>query len=193
MKKIIVLSLFLLIVYSGCAGNSEPELTEEIKTELRQDAKEFMETLREVLVKEMQTNGLTAAASVCSDTAQILTTNYAAENEIYIKRVSFRNRNAANYPDEFESKGLKHFEELKNSGTLDETTELFEIVTEGEDKIVRYMKPIFIQAPCLSCHGPGENISPEVKAILTSNYPEDKATGYQAGDLRGAVSVRKTL
>jgi hypothetical protein len=66
-------------------------------------------------------------------------------------------------------------------------------VEEGGFKSVRYLKPIITQAPCLSCHGPAESISPEVKSIIDTNYPEDKATGYQINDLRGAVSVIKSL
>jgi hypothetical protein len=42
---------------------------------------------------------------------------------------------------------------------------------------------------CLQCHGPGENISAEVAAILAERYPDDGATGHEKGDLRGLVSV----
>jgi hypothetical protein len=194
MKNFILLPLFLTVLYCcGCSEKTDTGLSEQYKDELRQDSKEFMESLRTVLVKEMQTNGVLAAVSVCSDTAQILTNEYGAEKGIYIKRVSFNNRNAGNYPDKFEADGLRHFEELKNSGRLDETTEIFNIVEEGGFKSVRYLKPIITQAPCLSCHGPAESISPEVKSIIDTNYPEDKATGYQINDLRGAVSVIKSL
>ena len=51
-----------------------------------------MESLKSVLVKEMQTNGIVSAVSVCSDTAQILTNNYGVNKGIYIKRVSFKNQ-----------------------------------------------------------------------------------------------------
>ena len=82
---------------------------------------------------------------------------------------------------------------MRSSGKLTETTEYFEVIDEEGVKNVRYMKPIILQAPCLGCHGPVENIEPEVKAILNNKYPDDKATGYQMDDLRGAVSIQKTL
>ena len=44
---------------------------------------------------------------------------------------------------------------------------------------------------CLKCHG--ENIDPAVKAKLGELYPNDKATGYKLGDLRGAFTVRQEM
>jgi hypothetical protein len=195
MKKYLLSLLVLpaILFCFGCAGKPDNEITEEIKKSLRQDASDFMQSLKTVLVKEMQTNGIVAAVSVCSDTAQALTINYGENKDIYIKRVSFKNRNSGNLPDDFESKGLKQFEELKQAGNLNESSEIFEVFENEGTKSIRYLKPIVIQAPCLGCHGETENISPDVKAVLNSKYPEDKATGYRLNDLRGAVSVRKTL
>jgi len=195
MKKIISLSVLLTIFFIciGCSEKPKTQLTENIKSGLRKDAKEFMESLKSVLVKEMQTNGIVAAVSVCSDTAQILTNNYGVKKGIYIKRVSFKNRNPNNSPDEFETTALKYFEELKFNGKLSETTEYIDVVEVDGVKSVRYLKPIILQAPCLSCHGVVENIGADVKEILKNKYPYDKATGYQMDDLRGAVSIQKTL
>ena len=195
MKKIIslsALSIFLFLV-AGCGEKPTPELTEQIKNGLRTDAKQFMESLKTVLVKEMQTNGIVSAVSACSDTAQILTNNYGVNKGIYIKRVSFKYRNTNNKPDEVEAKALKYFEELKSSGKLSETTEHYDVVDIDGIKNVRYLKPIIVQAPCLGCHGAVENIGPDVKSILNNKYPDDKATGYQMDDLRGSVSIQKTL
>lgn len=194
MKKIISLSIFIIfLIASACSQKPKPELNDQVKNGLRKDAKEFMESLKSVLVKEMQTNGIIAAVSVCSDTAQILTNDYGVKKGIYIKRVSFKNRNQNNIPDKIESKALQYFEELKDNGKLSETTEFIEIEEINGVKKVRYLKPITVQAPCLSCHGTSENIGAEVKTIISNKYPNDKATGYKLDDLRGAVSISKTL
>ncbi|MDP6944642.1 MAG: DUF3365 domain-containing protein [Myxococcota bacterium] len=51
---------------------------------------------------------------------------------------------------------------------------------------------LFIQEPvCLSCHGAPGSLGAEVKAALAARYPDDGATGYQMGDLRGAIVVEK--
>lgn len=194
MKKIISLSMLIIfLIILSCSEKPKPELTDQIKNGLRKDAKEFMESLKSILVKEMQTNGIVSAVSVCSDTAQILTNDYGVKKGIYIKRVSFKNRNQNNIPDEFETKALQYFEELKINGKLSETTEFTDIEEINGVKKVRYLKPIIIQAPCLGCHGTQENIGADVKNILNEKYPNDKATGYQMDDLRGAVSISKTL
>ena len=40
---------------------------------------------------------------------------------------------------------------------------------------------------------PKENIPAEIKTILAEGYPDDRATGSPAGDVRGAISVRILL
>lgn len=194
MKKITstVLLVFLFISF-GCSEKSKPELTENKKAGLRKDAKDFMESLKTILVKEMQTNGIVAAVSVCSDTAQLLTNNYGIKKGIYIKRVSFKNRNENDAPNKIETGALKMFEELKQKGELKETTEYFKTTEENGVTSIIYLKPILVQAPCLSCHGSLDQIEPDVKQILQNKYPKDKAIGYQLDDFRGAVSIKKTL
>ena len=44
---------------------------------------------------------------------------------------------------------------------------------------------IRLKAQCLKCHGPKEQILPEVRDALARDYPKDQATGFQEGDLRG--------
>ena len=48
---------------------------------------------------------------------------------------------------------------------------------------VGYAEPIFVQPPCLACHG--EDIAQPVRERLTALYPEDRATGFSTGDFRG--------
>jgi hypothetical protein len=46
-----------------------------------------------------------------------------------------------------------------------------------------YVEPIMVQPLCLTCHG--SELAPEVAERIAEFYPEDKATGFEAGDLRG--------
>jgi len=54
-----------------------------------------------------------------------------------------------------------------------------------------YMRAIRINMPlCLQCHGMEEDLAPDVVEQLTKLYPDDTATGFSQGDLRGAFVVR---
>jgi hypothetical protein len=193
MYKLVFVLLLTLKVISGCSSEKQPEISNEQKSELRSDANEFMNGLKNVLISEIQSNGLKSAVSVCSDTAQVMTNDYSVQKGIYIKRVSFNNRNNNNTPDLFETEGLNYFQKILDEGRLDSLSEYFKIVEEDEVKYLRYMKPILVQAPCLNCHGSREQIVPEVLQIIDKRYQNDKAVNYQIGDLRGAVSIQKVL
>jgi hypothetical protein len=194
MKNIFLLSLLTLIVFStGCLKKTDKEISDKEMAELRTAANDFMKSLKAVLVNEIRVNGIVSAVSVCSDTAQMLTNNFGHETGVYIKRVSFRNRNPLNKPDEFEADYLQKFEELFRNGELFPQTEFAEIEEADGQKFIHYMKPILVQSECLGCHGMENEIPESVKAVLNEKYPEDKAVNFRTGDLRGAVSVKKII
>jgi hypothetical protein len=160
---------------------------------MRATAVDFTQDLKSILIEQIQSNGVLRAVSVCSDTAQVLTNNFGVQRGVYIKRVSLKNRNVNNFPDDFEKKILNKFELLHQNNELNSETEYAEIVTEGDYKYLRYIKPIMVQAECLNCHGSQTDIMPEVKTLIVQNYPDDKAVGYKSGDLRGALSIKKAI
>ena len=193
MKKKI---LFVFVVIAGCLFTCKNDqfttVTESQLTEMRTTAMEFMRELKGILIREIQKGGVLSAVSVCSDTAQLLTNNFGLQKGVFVKRVSFKNRNPNNLPDEYEKKVLNKFSVMQKEDKLDETTENIEIV-ENETTYLRYMKPILIQAECLNCHGNETDMSPETRDLIFNKYPKDKAINYELGDLRGAVSVKKVI
>jgi integrase len=50
-----------------------------------------------------------------------------------------------------------------------------------------YVEPLATAPMCLACHG--ESIEPAVAAKLAALYPDDRATGFRAGELRGLAWV----
>ncbi len=46
-----------------------------------------------------------------------------------------------------------------------------------------YVEPIVVQPLCLTCHGSA--LAPDISAQIAGLYPDDRATGFEAGDLRG--------
>lgn len=61
-------------------------------------------------------------------------------------------------------------------------------VEEQGGAAFRYMRAIPTGGVCLACHG--SDIAPEVKAAIAAAYPQDQATGFKMGQLRGAFSIR---
>ncbi len=96
-----------------------------------------------------------------------------------LRQISSKYRNPKNKPDEFEAKALGEFE--KNSNL----TEYKGVDKLNDQKVLRYLIPLHIEEACLKCHSAKETI-PE---IIQEDYPEDRATDYTFGDLRGAISV----
>jgi len=192
LKSVITTTIFFSVLFLSCADN-KVEISENQVTGMRATAMEFMKDLKGILINQIQTNGILQAVSVCSDTAQVLTNNFGVEKGVYIKRVSLKNRNVNNAPDDFEKMILNKFALMQQNNELNGETEYAEIVDEGEFKYLRYVKPILVQAECLNCHGSENEIMPEVKQLISQAYPDDKAVGYKIGDLRGVVSLKKAI
>ena len=64
-------------------------------------------------------------------------------------------------------------------------------VLVSENGQMVYYKPIKIAMPaCLNCHGSaGKEIDTKTLEIITQKYPDDMATGYKEGDLRGLWKI----
>ena len=69
--------------------------------------------------------------------------------------------------------------------------EYFEVVEEGGQKSFRYMKAIPTAGLCLTCHG--AVIDPALEQELKSLYPQDKARGFEVGDIRGAFTIEQPM
>ncbi len=193
LARIIFIGVLLSFLVACNQSDEKVVETAQYETELSKHAKDYMMGLKSVLVSNMQAGGPLKAVNVCSDTAQQMSKLYSETMNVDVKRASFKNRNEKNIPDEFEAKAIKMFEELKNEGELTAESNLIEkAVVDGKD-FVKFAKPILIDAPCLNCHGSESQISNEVAKVVSEKYPNDKATGYKIGDLRGVISVTKEL
>ncbi|MEE4174221.1 MAG: DUF3365 domain-containing protein [Xanthomonadales bacterium] len=60
-------------------------------------------------------------------------------------------------------------------------------VVQLDDGRTGYVEPIVTQPLCLVCHG--SELAPAVQDALETHYPEDRATGFATGDLRGVFWV----
>jgi hypothetical protein len=145
------------------------------------------------LTEAMQHGGPVNGVRVCSEIAQEVTRTLGSDNDLVLKRTSLKTRNPANAPDDFERAWLERAEAAVAAKRAPEA--VYEVGTApAGGRELRHLRPIiFPGGVCSQCHGLPEQIAPEVRELLRQRYPDDHATGFKPGDLRGAISVRLAL
>ena len=161
--------------------------------EARSVASAMPPKLLEVLQEEIRKGGPEGAIGVCREKAPAMAKAASEKTGWAIRRVSLKNRNPKAVPDAWEEAVLKEFEQRLAAGEKPTGLEKGEIVSEDGRKVYRYMKALPTQDLCLQCHGTPERISPAVRAKLQELYPQDKAVGYHADEIRGAITIKKPL
>ncbi|MBW8365127.1 MAG: DUF3365 domain-containing protein [Rhizobium sp.] len=190
MKKSLVLALLL----SGCATYGTETAQPRQVEESRNAAKALATRLGGTLKAEIGRNGPASAVGVCKEIAPQIAASLSRETGGKVGRVGTRVRNPkTGTPDAWEAKALATFDTRMKQGETPDTMELAEVVTEPSGKYLRYAKAVAVQPQCLACHGPSDSIPEGVKARLQAEYPMDRAIGYQAGELRGAIVVKRPL
>lgn len=162
--------------------------------ESRAVAMPFLKQLGAVNQKAVSEGGPESAIKVCKDVAPQMSSDISRQTGWKLTRVSLKVRNPLlGTPDAWEQKALQEFEVRAAKGEKPETMEMAEIVQEPAGKSLRFIKAIPLQAGCVSCHGSAEQIPDNVKARLSADYPHDQAIGYNVGQIRGAVSIKRPL
>ena len=175
-------------MFSQAQEKSRDQQVEPALREARQMADQLAEKIRGILFQELEKGSFPGAVRACSEIAQDVTRQFNTQPGHFARRVSLKNRNPLNVPDGYERKKLEEFDRLQAEKKLPK--EIYEVLKEGKGETLRYLKPLVALPLCITCHGPLEKIPDPVKAVLKEKYPDDKATGYQAGDVRGAISVK---
>ncbi|HCI14818.1 MAG TPA: hypothetical protein DFK12_13005 [Gallionellaceae bacterium] len=158
--------------------------------EARKVATTLPPRLLAALQQEISKSGPEGAILVCKDMAPKMAGEISQQTGWKIKRVSLKARNDARaIPDAWEKAALEDFDKRAAAGEPPAQLEKGEKI----DNEYRYVKALPVQPLCLSCHGPVDQLTPAVKSALAQHYPNDLATGYSVGQIRGAISVRKPL
>ncbi|AHB48078.1 cytochrome C [Hyphomicrobium nitrativorans NL23] len=174
------------------ADNPPPFETGGNLAAARAAAKDLGENLRSELIAALKAGGPSAALGVCRTVAPSIAENASKTHDLTVGRTALKVRNPDNTPDAFERRVLADFVRKAAAGSDPATLEHAEIATENGKSTFRYMKAIPTAAePCLVCHG--SNIEASLKAEILELYPSDEATGFVAGELRGAFTVRRQI
>ena len=183
------LSLLFAALSVPALANDEAKLLEEA----RSIAQSLPPKMLNVIQAEIKKGGAEQALDTCNTLSPKMAALAAEETGWAIRRVSTKNRNPKAVPDEWEKGVLAEFEQRLAAGEVPMTMEKGMMVVDGDKKFYRYMRPLMTQKLCMECHGPEDSLSPNVKARLSALYPQDKATGFTEGKMRGALTIKKPL
>ncbi|WP_259633504.1 DUF3365 domain-containing protein [Stieleria sedimenti] len=130
------------------------------------------------LMEAMADAGPAGAIGVCSQEAVKIANEVGAEHAVQIGRTGVRLRNPNNQAPPWAAALVEQ--------KVD--TPVFAVLS---DDSAAALLPIKLQAQCLMCHGPEEQIVPEVQQKLAQLYPDDRATGFNEGELRGWFWIKE--
>lgn len=190
-----ILSFFVLLMCCGPQNDSQQsenkdnvviiDTTAVVKAGQEITQASF-QTLSSNLQKAMSEGGVSNALEFCNVKAMPLTDFLALHYGIELRRASHQPRNPVNQADSLEMAAIKEYiREIEQGREL-------KPVTYARDKTITYHAPIRIQGQlCLSCHGnPGTDITQSDFETIQELYPEDEATGFEVGELRGIWSIQ---
>ena len=122
--------------------------------------------------------GPVEAIDVCRVRAPDIAAALSREG-VRVGRSSHRLRNPNNVAPDWADEILRQY-------LADESTR-GPVAVRLADARIGHAEPIVVQPLCLVCHG--EVLAPDLADAIASAYPEDRATGFKEGDLRGIFWV----
>lgn len=145
---------------------------ESLQKERAESARsEMFAKLTERLSQALTTVGPVGAITVCQQAAPEIAVDVSRDG-VKIGRTSFHLRNQINVAPTWAA----GFVERKIREP---------VFVSLEQERLGALFPIRLLDNCVMCHGKAEEVGPEVLAAIQKSYPEDRATGFSVGDLRG--------
>lgn len=181
-----LLAAAILFPLAACTVDTPPEWVLDAREKSGQLGSQLISALNDALAEEGPSGGV----QVCNVEAPEIAQRVSG-NGFEVGRTALRIRNPANAPDAWEESVLHRFEAGMAEGADPAGLEAWQIDTIDGNRVGRYMKAIPTGPQCVICHG--ESIAPELAETIERLYPEDRATGFAPGDLRGAFTVTVDL
>jgi len=175
--------ILLALLLGGTSVFAE---TPNLEAEGKRLTAEAFALLSKNLAEAIAKNGVTGAIGFCSEKALPLTASVGADTGATLRRVSHKARNPKNKADATEVEILTAFREALKAGKPPQPQ-----MRKQADGSESFFAPIVLANPlCLKCHGaPGADIDAETLTALRKLYPQDEATGFTLGELRGMWRV----
>jgi hypothetical protein len=184
----VICSAVLIALAAPARAEAPPPELKAKAVELIQD---YSGKLKGALGSALETGGAEGALEVCNKQAPAIAAEASKASGWSIARTSLKPRNAGSAPDAYERKVMEVFAERIAKGEKAADLGSAEVLTENGVKTFRFVKAIPTGQVCLTCHG--ETIAPELQQKITALYPQDQATGFREGDMRGVFTLKKVL
>jgi hypothetical protein len=120
--------------------------------------------------------GHVAAIDTCKQEAPTITAEIAAAQGVRLGRTAARLRSPTNTAPEWAKPLIAQAPQTPQTLVRDDGT-------------LAALLPIRLAEACVACHGAPDKLAPGVADALASRYPDDQATGFAPGDLRGWLWV----
>lgn len=182
--KRILMAAGLELMAASCASEQAQSPDPAFVQEATQLADTYQANLQAELSAAMKQVGPVGAIGVCQSAAPAIAADLSSKGDLAVSRIARRNRNPDNaVPAELDAL----YQQLEREPLLDGKPQVVS-ATIGEREVFMRALPMKDQ-PCSQCHG--TSIAPKVMAAIAATYPDDRATGFAAGDLRGAMLVTR--
>lgn len=181
MSIIVPLLLPLVFLAGGQAPSYTPESAPAALRPAVEKADAAFARLKQALITRLTTElaqaGPLTALSACHDAAPDIAREVRRVEGIEVGRTSHRLRNQKNAAPSWAAAHVK-------AGAQATGAEARALVVDLGEK-VGVLRPIATLGMCTACHGPAEQLAPDIRETLAALYPGDQATGFREGDLRG--------
>lgn len=164
----LLVSVAVLLLAVGVLGAQESELAPGASILVP-----FKQNLQQALLDGLA-EGPEEAIAACRVKAPEIASRLSRDG-VRVGRASHRLRNPSNTAPEWVAPIL-------NAYANDPSDRAPRSVSLGDERS-GYVEPIVVQPLCLTCHG--ANLAPDFASRIRELYPEDRAVGYETGDLRG--------
>jgi len=173
-----IAAAIVLVLAAALGAGSPPQAAfpaEIAKAE--QAMNELQQALLAKLTAAMASGGPAAAVGVCRTDARAIADAVAKKHGIELGRTSHRVRNPANAP--------RAWARMIVDGGSGAAASAEKVRTVDLGERIGVLRPIGTAETCTRCHGAEDEVRRNIGATLAAAYPEDRATGFAPGDLRG--------
>ncbi len=182
----------MLACATASATGENPD--ENLLATARKLAASFNQQLTSEIIDTYTRKGPDVAWLVCRDRAPRLADTLSRKHGWRVSRISLKPRNVVlGTADAWEQRVLNQFEQRAFMGESAKTLEFGDMTRDLQGQAYRYMKALVMQEPCLACHGTPDTLAPSLKPRIKDAYPHDRATGYRAGQVAGAITIYRPI